>query len=351
MSTTAIPRKYGQVRIVRPTFLNLILTFVLVLSLMHIRTSRVPGLTLELPAVPQAAAAVHALANSQAIAARARRTRALPSCAVERKRAKSFLLVFMGHSGSSAILSELRQHPDLHVEKMELVDHQDEFNSSEAASTTRAFFERGIAMGKVPGFKIRPIHLLNEPERFRHVIRQYETRIIWQYRQNIFKASVGEYSIRYLHDKLAVEGLRRNLSKSDRCARGIGCSFPIDNVPFLYRTMRDKVRSHHLISKAVHVVAGQEGCIREVPYEDYLYNRNETMKDIFSFLGVAVMPTIPQRFKATGDNMCEVVENWDEVCRLFYGCIAWQHMLDDPLNHCFCNIPGGPATYCDIQKS
>lgn len=283
-------------------------------------------------------------------AALARQSRELPLCAKENGPARSFLMVFMGHSGSSAILSEAREHPDVFMNVMELVDHQNTFNATAAAETTRTFFETGLRNGKVPGFKIRPHHLLAEPKLFYDIVRQFNTRIIWQYRKNLFKASVGEYAVRYLHDDRSVEGLRENLTDSARCAQSAGCSFRIDNIAFLHSIIKHKVHSHNLIADAVHSVVGASGCIREIPYEDYLHNREATMRDIFRFLGLPHHKTTPKRFKANSDNMCKLVENWQHVCRMFYSCISWQHMLDDARNDCFCKSPGGPTTFCETHK-
>lgn len=282
------------------------------------------------------------------VAANARRARPMPLCANQGS-ARTFLMVFMGHSGSSAMLSELRRHPLVYVERMELVDHSDTPNATQALASTRSFFDRGLSQGKIPGFKIRPNHILTLPTEFRNLLTEFNTRIIWQYRQNLFKASIGEYSARYLNDTSAVEGLRRNLSMSERCKEGIGCSFRIDNISYLHTVLKEKVRSHHLISKAVNILGQPDTCVREVPYEDYLYDREATIGDIMRFLGIPQIKTEPERFKATGDNMCDVVQNWDDICDAFYGCITWQHMLDDARNQCFCRHTSGPTTYCDAH--
>lgn len=39
--------------------------------------------------------------------------------------------------------------------------------------------------------------------------------------------------------------------------------------------------------------------------------------------GLTHEKTRPLRFKATEDNLCEVVENWEEVCRKFNVCQVW----------------------------
>lgn len=278
----------------------------------------------------------------------ARRTRTQPPC-VDGTRAKSFLMIFMGHSGSSAITSELKGHPQVHVELAELVDHQDVFNTTKALQATREFFDRGIALGKTPGFKIRPMHILNEPENWRALARQYRTRIIWQYRQNLFKGAVGEYSNRYLNDTSVVEGLRKDMPKEERCKIGVGCSYSINNIPFLHTIMKNMFRSQQSIVDAVHEIS-KDGryCVRELPYEDYLYDREDSLADIFKFLGLRQEVTKPLRYKATDDNLCKVVENWEETCNAFYPCTVFQHMIDDPRNNCFCTLRKGTTKHCSL---
>lgn len=293
---------------------------------------------------------IHKVFDDQ-LARAARHARPLPKCAVGGKRAKTFLIVFMGHSGSSALLSELRSHSEIYMEIAELVDHQPVFNSSAALEETDAFFKRGIKKGKVPGFKIRPAHIVNKPNEFRKLAQKYDTRIIWNYRRNLFKASVGEYANRYLNDTSVVEGLRENVTMEERCKRGAGCRFRIDNFKFLHDTIRQKVKSHHAILDAVNLISGRERCVREVPYEDYLYDRENVMVDLQSFLGLREEDTKPSRFKATRDSLCEVVENWDELCENFYGCFVWQKMLEDVRNDCYCKFSSGPTTYCSSEPA
>ncbi len=50
---------------------------------------------------------------------------------------------------------------------------------------------------------------------------------------------------------------------------------------------------------------------------------------------------MPRRRKATKDNLCEVVSNWDEVCEAFYGCQQWRSMMEDLDNGCTCKLVRG----------
>eukprot|EP00177_Eucheuma_denticulatum_P007204 GFKZ01013109.1.p1 GENE.GFKZ01013109.1~~GFKZ01013109.1.p1 ORF type:complete len:350 (+),score=49.09 GFKZ01013109.1:234-1283(+) len=276
----------------------------------------------------------------------ARRKRALPLCAHSATPAKTFLIAFMGHSGSSAITSELRSHSQISIGAMEPVDHENTPNSTVALNTTRRLFLDGIARGKTTGFKIRPTHVLDAPEEWGALVEEFDTRIVWQYRKNLFKASVGDYARDFYNDTAVVGGFRRRVSREERCAIGAGCSFRIDDMQFLHGQLKGKLKSQNAITEAVDVLSRGNGCVWEVPYEDYLYHGRETMEGLFKFLGVGSEETQPERFKATGDNLCEVIENWDDVCQAFYGCIAWQHMMDDARNQCFCEYAGGPAAFC-----
>lgn len=281
----------------------------------------------------------------------ARRARPMPACAASNTPAKTFLMVFMGHSGSSAILSELRGHSQVYMEVAELVDHQPVENTTAALISTREFFDRGIAKGKIPGFKIRPRHILNAPDEWSALAAEYDTHIIWQYRQNIVKAGIGEFTHRYLNDSSVVEGLRSNLSLQERCEIGAGCRFNISNFTFLHSIFAGMMRSQNTIARAVHAISKHSGCVREVPYEDYLYDRQQAMTDLRTFLRLPHQNSVPLRFKATGDNLCQVVRNWNELCSNFYGCLLWQHMLNDERNNCFCQLSNGPSKFCTFEKS
>lgn len=281
--------------------------------------------------------------------------RRTPNCASRGAQAKSFIMVFMGHSGSSAILSELGAHKNIYFEEPEPLDHDSiAQNTSAALIYARTFFKRVIETGRVPGFKMRPMHIRRRPAEWAALAKEFDTRIIWQYRSNIVKQAVGEYSYHYLHDMSVLEGLKSEKQMRERCQSGAGCRFRVDDMKFLHGMLTNCVHSDDVIAHAVHLISGgsdvsegDERCVFELPYEDYLYDRQGTMRDIFKFLDVPFQETKPSRFKATGDSMCEVVENWDEVCRNFYGCHVWRDMFDDERNGCACNTAGGSLQFCD----
>lgn len=272
----------------------------------------------------------------------------LAECARGGGRGQSFLMIFMGHSGSSAIISELFAHSQVYFEgRGEPIDHwQYEHNTSLALQFTRDLFRRGMAKGKTPGFKMRPFHIQQDPAGWAALAREFNTRIIWQYRNNLFKTAIGEYTHRYLNDSSVVEGLRRKMTKEERCKIGAGCRFRVQNMTFVHELLAGGVTCDREIANAVHLIADGRDCVFNLPYEDYLYAREDTMTRLLSFLGLRQESHPPIRFKATSDNMCDAIINWDEVCKNFYGCHSWRWMMDDARNQCYCNFKTGLTSFC-----
>lgn len=187
------------------------------------------------------------------------------------------------------------------------------------------------------------------PKQWAALVKQFDTRIIWQYRENSLKQSVGEYSYRYYNDSSILEGLKSKQEIKNRCSVGAGCSFVINDFDYFHRMLRNSLYSDWQISSATHVVAKHPSCIHRLSYEDYLYHREGSMLDLFNFLGIAPIQSNPQRFKATSDNMCEVVKNWNDLCNMFYGCATWRRYFEDDVNGCTCRSTRSPFRYCDAS--
>lgn len=273
----------------------------------------------------------------------------VPKCAQNGQRARSFLIIFMGHSGSTAIISELKSHPETYIEKYELVDHgENVHNFSRALETARSYFDRAIALGKVPGFKIRPRHIRLRPQAWANLANEYDTRIIWQYRRNTLKHAVGEYAYRYLGDDRTKEGIKSEQDFKTKCDTGIGCSFEIKNMTAFHEILVGLVGVDQVIAEAASLIANGRDCLHELRYEDYLYYRKGSMTDLKQFLGLKQIETHPARYKTTEDNLCNVVSNWAQLCEHFYGCTLWRHLFEDHRNQCSCPFSASPGAFCNV---
>lgn len=259
--------------------------------------------------------------------------REMPRCA-SAGQAKSFLLVFMGHSGSTAIMTELDQHSQIYMSGYEPVDHgQYAKNSSMSLMYADDFFTEAARLNKTGGFKIRPRNLLANPEAWSALIAKHSTRILWNYRQNTFKMSVSHYPIVHLGDRSGYEGLRVNDSAMQRRIR----RFRIHDMEALHKILTKRIAGEQSVSLALRRLSIQQ-CVLPLSYESYLRQHETTMQDVQRFLGVDETERHPaQRAKAMNVNLCELVENWIDVCNPFFGCAEWRALMDDYENGCSCN--------------
>ena len=223
-------------------------------------------------------------------------------------------------------------------------------NNTGALAETRKFFEEGLAKGLTPGFKIRSYHVLPLSQEWSNLAKEFDTRIVWQYRKNVFKSAIGTYQKEVLGDSTAISGLKKNEIKGDRCSLGVGCKFRIEDMPKFHDLLKNRVKYQDQISEAVRVLDGGRDCSWEVPYEDFLYYPQDTIRDLHKFMGFDPENTESDRIKATGDSLCDVVENYDELCNNFYACAAWQPYLDDFVNDCRCSkFTTGTTEFCAVN--
>lgn len=266
----------------------------------------------------------------------------MPAVVGRRPRAKAFMVVFLGHSGSTAFITEMRGHSEFEIELLEPVDHGDyEHNPELALKFIREVLDRGIAKGKIPGFKVRPYHLRHRPKEWEQLAREYDIRVFWQFRVNILKQAVGEYRHRVLNDTSVVEGLKATEKACDEKS-GYQCRFRVDDTKAIYDLLNEFSINDEYLADAVRMVKRDEDMMA-VKYEDYLYRRERTMREVMDFLGVDYKETEPLRSKASSDSLCHMVLNYQELCQKLYGCQLWRPYLDDDRNDCFCRPKNGAA--------
>lgn len=269
----------------------------------------------------------------------------LPKCSkATSARAKTFVILFMGHSGSTAAITILRKHPDVFIRGLEPVDHGAiASNTRKALLYARTFFKAGLAKNKTAGFKIRPRHILAAPDKWAKLFQEFDTKIIWNYRANIFKQAIGHYPIIYLNDTSRYEGLKVS-PKSGKVTKEkndhVG-EFRIHDMRAFYKLLSSRYRGERSVENAV-VSLRNKPCILPLSYELLLGNPLQTSLLLQLFLNLRVIPSLqPARKKATDDNMCKVVSNWNEVCHAFFLCQRWRGMMDNSLTGCTCPIVTG----------
>lgn len=270
----------------------------------------------------------------------------LPACAAN-GRASSFLLVFMGHSGSTALMTSLKQHSMTYIDGLEPVDHgkfvsgDAESNSRMALKFTNEFFTNATNRNLTGGFKIRPRQILKRPREFAKLIKKFDTRIIWSYRTNVMKQAIGDYTIHHYGDKSAYEGLMVNKNSTSDSAieakKRKNRSFRINDMRKLHGMLKSRVKGDGEIANALRLMTSNS-CVLPVSYESYLRQGDMTLERVQRFLGLGTKEMHSAlRQKANQDSLCDLVENWEDVCEAFFGCIEWRWMMDDFENGCSCS--------------
>lgn len=331
--------------------------------------------------------------------------RGMPACAMRGERAANFLMVFMGHSGSTAMMTALKPHSQVHITGYEPVDHYERATDTAAAlAYAHAFFTDAAALNRTGGFKIRPYHIRRAPDEWRQLVRRHGVRVIWQYRQNVLKQAVGTYTIDILGDRTAYEGLvvasptpaaspplsvrsavddtasadaasaanttgeSAAQAVGDLAAADAGAAADVQPSPtprvtrfhaeprVLYDIMRNRVLGDQEVAEAVRLL-GADDCVLPVSYEEFLADPAATMRRLSAFLGIDPAEAHPsRRAKATADALCEVLINWGEVCAAFYPCPELRPLLDDAVCRCASAltasafVPARSSPYCLVKQ-
>eukprot|EP00188_Purpureofilum_apyrenoidigerum_P000461 Plantae.Rhodophyta-Purpureofilum_apyrenoidigerum.ctg1202.p1 GENE.Plantae.Rhodophyta-Purpureofilum_apyrenoidigerum.ctg1202~~Plantae.Rhodophyta-Purpureofilum_apyrenoidigerum.ctg1202.p1 ORF type:complete len:326 (-),score=69.31 Plantae.Rhodophyta-Purpureofilum_apyrenoidigerum.ctg1202:366-1343(-) len=251
----------------------------------------------------------------------------LPACAAGR--AKTFLMGFTGHTGSTAIISMMRQHSELRVPDLEPLTRR----ADKVDYTIRTFGNPDFTE-KVVGFKIRPADIDEAEADFGRIVKDHQTRLITLVRKNFFKAAMGLYTVRALMDNSAMMGLSPEKAASHCKERPEICRFEIRNMKFfaflLHRYAQGGESVEHIRNRLPFT------CELKVTYEEFLVNRDEVMAKIYKFLGVKNEVLAPAFAKVVADNPCEVISNYQEVCTKLWGCEQMREYLEDPQHGCFC---------------
>lgn len=281
----------------------------------------------------------------------------IPTCAFRPRKVKTFIFLMSSHTGSTAIMSQILSHPDVHftLKNMEpLNEKKYMWNMTNALRYAREIFNEGSAKGKLTGFKINAYVVMRAPEKWAELFAEYETKVIWNYRENMFKRSVGRYPFYFMDDSTTIGGLPAQYTREQRCKSGY-CQFSME--PENLRCLLQRSNFiHEEMRTALAAMTAYNNCTLQAPYDDYLYHPHESVLQIQRFLELVPYYRRPRTIKATSENMCEVVSNYAEICAHYAGCKVWGWMLEDERTNCSCSqfnykSHGGEGVnrFCDID--
>lgn len=266
----------------------------------------------------------------------------IPVCA-RQLRAESFVLLFVTHSGSTALLTALEKNRRIRfagtaANNHEPIDHAPQKSDHDGAlRQAERFFKDMRKRGIVGGLKMKPYHILARPTEWGALFDRYSTRIIWMFRGNLFKQAVGEYDIIVRGERIRFGGYKidKTAHKKKR--------FSVDNMQALHKILLWRRGCNNDLERAV-IASGEDRCILPMSYEAFSASPAVQIERAQKFLGLEVMPGLtPGRRKVGKDSLCAMVSNWNDVCAAFYGCDEWRAMMEDTVNECSCPHVSGKS--------
>ena len=106
--------------------------------------------------------------------------------------------------------------------------------------------------------------------------------VIPQYRRIVPKGAIATCALWEYNDTKARSGVVPELHKHV-CKMGVGCKYAIRNFTLLYQIALGSWRSQHCIMKTASLLDNGRGCLLELPYEDYLYHPDVSMRRLVGF--------------------------------------------------------------------
>lgn len=241
-------------------------------------------------------------------------------------------------------MSILKQHPGTSIDDLPILEplntKERTENITAAVEWTREYFRKARDEGRFVGFKLSGFPVMRAKEEFAQIVEEFETAVIWNFRLDFFKRSVGRYPFQWLGDDTAVSGISKK-ELEERCNMGVGCNFDVDNIEDLHCQMTRSWRVHWGMEETVDFLTARsvfgKSCALHVDYHDFLKHPDHVSMQMQDFLGLPRKAIEATRMKATSDNMCEVVSNYADLCAAFSECSEWKDMLNDTENGCSCD--------------
>ena len=239
--------------------------------------------------------------------------------------ASPFLIIFIARSGSSAIMGDLQQHPNVAMrgevfgaKALPMVAQPDQTDENRIAFLHQfwASYKRSNAETTARGFKLQ----INsrQPQftswdRLPGIMDEYHAKLIVLRRTNIIKQAISAIRARDLL-KLTKLATGRERGHIDRDAHESVREFVDQPTEIDLADLQSVIRSIENSRKQLAEVAQLVPPACEITYEDYLSDRARVIKSIFETIGVS-LTTIgePAFSKITSDDLSAVVTNYAEV--------------------------------------
>ena len=239
--------------------------------------------------------------------------------------ASPFLIIFIARSGSSAMMGDLQQHPNVAMrgevfgaKALPLVAQTDQTDENRIAFLRQfwAPYKSSKTETIARGFKLQ----INprQPQftawdRLPGIMDEHRAKLIVLRRTNIIKQAVSAIRARDLM-KLTKSATGRERGHIDRDAHESVRGFAEQPTKIELADLQNITRSIENSRKQLDEIATLIPPACEITYEDYLSDRGRVINSIFETIGVPVTAIGEPVFsKITSDDLSAVVTNYAEV--------------------------------------
>ena len=239
--------------------------------------------------------------------------------------ASPFLILFIARSGSSAIMGDLKQHPNVAMrgevfggKTLPLANRTTQTDENRIAFLHHfwARYKRFESETRARGFKLQVnsrTPQFSAWDRLPGIMDEYHAKLIVLRRANILKQAISAIRARDLLKltKLTTGKTRGHIDRDAPESVRRFAEQPTEiNLADLQRVIWSIENSRTQLAEIVKLVPPA----LEVTYEDYLSDRAGVINSIFDTIGVpAIMIGEPAFAKITSDDLSAVVKNYDEV--------------------------------------
>ena len=214
-----------------------------------------------------------------------------------------FIILFQGRTGSSYLTESINSYPGIVM--------LPEILGGEAQKATPKHVALQIKkLNKVfrkdnTGFKAKLADVLDH-KALTAYIKDNDIKIIYMVRKNLIKLAISVINGRRLFKETGLWNLE---NAQDRLP-----PFRVD-LPELDHVLTVRERQEEELRE---FVAGLPTTI-EVEYEDLLHNEKQTLKKLYTFLGVPFVHTKGTTYKNTDDDISKAILNYEEVVSRYKG--------------------------------
>jgi len=235
----------------------------------------------------------------------------------EDQQSRPFVVLFMERSGSTYVVEALSSHPEARVEFELFVEWSKQKNTRQLQLQKARDYLTAPSAFRAVGFKTK-LKDIPDQQAFGELLKEIGARVICSVRRNRIKHVVSHLNAVRLHERTGDWNL---YDEADRPA-----SFRIDPSNFAERLEAFETQRAALIDYTIKL----ERPTLYIQYEELMVGHDLLFEMVFGFLGLPPMPVRGKSLKNTGEDLRDVVENFEEL-RLKYAGTRYEALFEEVL--------------------